>query len=63
MHFPGGFYMRGIPLLAATLLLAAAPVSAQEYVWNADRPDGVARVGIHADRPLAGGTLRVDYRF
>ena len=55
--------MRGIPLLAATLLLAAAPVSAQAYVWNADRPDGVAPVGIRADRALSAGTLRAGYRY
>jgi hypothetical protein len=55
--------MRRLPLLAATLLLAATPVAAQEYLWNADRPDGVAPVGIVVDRPLDAGALRVGYRF
>ena len=55
--------MRGIPLLTVALMLAAAPASAQEYVWNVDRPDGVAPVGIAADRALQDHTAQVGYRF
>ena len=54
--------MRGLTLLAAVLVLAA-PARAQTYVWNADRPDGVAPVGIAVDRPVQGRTLRASYRF
>lgn len=55
--------MRGTPVLAAALFLVAAPLGAQEYVWNDDRPDGVAPIGIAADRTLPAGTLEVGYRF
>ena len=54
--------MRGITLLVAALALVA-PAGAQEYTWTADRPDGVAPVGISTDRTLAGGALEVAYRF
>lgn len=55
--------MRGTTVLATALLLSAAPLGAQQFVWTADRPDGVAPVGIAADRTLPGGTLEVGYRF
>lgn len=55
--------MRGTTVLAAALLLAAAPVGAQQYTWNEDRPDGVAPAGILGDRTLAKGTVEVGYRF
>src|SRR5262245_58207978 len=55
--------MRGTTVLAAALLLAAAPVAAQQYTWNEDRPDGVAPAGIWGDRTLAKGTAEVGYRF
>lgn len=55
--------MRGTTLLATALILSAAPVGAQQFVWTADRPDGVAPVGIAADRTLPGGALEVGYRF
>ena len=45
--------MRGTTALAA-LLLGAAAVDAQEYVWNADRPDGVRRWGSPANAPYPG---------
>ncbi|MBW3535704.1 MAG: hypothetical protein KY453_10915, partial [Gemmatimonadetes bacterium] len=41
----------------------AAPAAAQEHQWTSDRPDGVAPVGIIADRTLAAGALEVGYRF
>jgi hypothetical protein len=55
--------MRGTAVLVAALALIAAPVGAQEYVWTADRPDGVAPVGIANDRALGAGVLEVLYRF
>ena len=55
--------MHGTTVLAATLFLAAAPAAAQEYVWNADRSDGVAPIGIPTDRTLEGDTIKVGYRF
>ena len=55
--------MRGTTVLAAALVLAAAPVGAQQYMWTEDRPDGVAPAGISADRTLSGGTLEIAYRF
>jgi hypothetical protein len=55
--------MRGTTVLAAALLLAAAPLGAQEYVWTEDRPDGVAPPGIWSDRTLPGETLEVLYRY
>lgn len=55
--------MRGTTVLAAALLLAAAPVGAQQYTWSEDRPDGVAPAGIWGDRTLPRGTVEVGYRF
>lgn len=55
--------MRGTPVLVAALALVAAPAGAQEYVWNADRPDGVAPVSIVNDRTLGSGILEVSYRY
>jgi hypothetical protein len=56
--------MRGTTVLvAAFALFAARGVGAQEFMWTADRPDGVAPVGITNDRPLMGGNLEVGYRF
>ena len=46
-------------LVAALLTVAAAPAGAQEYVWNADRPDGVAPLGVFGDRTLAEGQLEL----
>ena len=54
--------MRGTLLITAALL-AAAPVDAQVFVWNADRPDGTSPMGIAADRTLARGSVRTGYRF
>ena len=55
--------MRGTLVLTAALSIAAAPVGAQVFVWNADRPDGASPVGIAADRTLDKGSVRVGYRF
>lgn len=55
--------MRGTTVLAAAIFLVAAPLGAQEYVWNDDRPDGVAPVGIANDRTLPAGTIELGYRF
>jgi hypothetical protein len=60
---PEDFVMRGTTVLAAALFLAAAPLAAQEYEWSEDRPDGVAPVGITADRTLTSGSVEVAYRF
>ena len=46
-------------LLATFLLVTAAPAGAQEYVWTGDRPDGVAPLGVFADRTLGAGSLEV----
>ena len=54
--------MRGTTALAA-LLFVAAPVDAQEYVRNADRPDGVAPVGITTERAQPRNTIQLSYRF
>jgi hypothetical protein len=62
-EIPEELVMRGTTVLAAALLLAAAPLGAQEYEWSEDRPDGVAPAGISADRTLPTGTLEVGYRF
>lgn len=51
-------------LLAATLILVATPLAAQEQtVWNPNRPDGHAPLGIRADRTLGAGQFQVTYRF
>lgn len=51
-------------LTATLLLLAAAPMSAQEeYVWSGDRPDAQAPLGVVADRTLPGGAFQVGYRY
>lgn len=59
--------MRKSRLLALTLAgLAgplAVPAAAQDHPWTSDRPDGVAPVGIIADRTLPAGTFEVGYRF
>jgi hypothetical protein len=55
--------MRGTTVLVAALALVAAPAGAQEYTWTADRPDGVAPIGITNDRNLTGGGVEIGYRF
>ncbi len=52
-------------LLTATLLLVAAPLAAQQddFMWNADRPDAHAPVGVLGDRTLPGGSFQASYRF
>ena len=47
----------GVTLLA---LLAAAPLAAQDgSTWSADRPDGVARVGLEGARTLPRGAIEL----
>ncbi len=55
--------MRGTTVLAAALVLIAAPAGTQEYTWTADRPDGVAPVGIGVDRTLPSGAFELSYRY
>lgn len=50
----------------AALLGTFQPVSAQlepEYVWTADRPDGIGPVGVTGERTYPEGTLAFYYRF
>lgn len=51
--------------LALTALAGplAAPAEAQDHQWTSERPDGVAPMGIIADRTLAAGALEVGYRY
>jgi len=57
-------------LIAAALLVCAAPLTAQapipeseEWTWSSDRPDANATIGIFGARVLAMGELEVGYRF
>lgn len=51
-------------LLAAAFVLVATPLAAQEeVVWNPDRPDGHAPLGVVADRTLGQGQVQFSYRF
>ena len=49
--------------LAALAGPLAAPAAAQDHQWTSDRPDGVAPMGIVADRTLSAGALEVGYRY
>lgn len=48
-----------LALAALAVQLTAAPAGAQEYIWSADRPDGVAPAGIFGDRVLPVGVAEV----
>lgn len=51
-------------LVLAALLVALAPVAAQDaHVWTSQRPDGHAPLGIRADRAVGQGEIQVSYRF
>lgn len=45
--------------LGAQLLAPRGSVSAQDFVWTGDRPDGVAPTGIFADRVLPEGVFEI----
>ncbi|MFQ5536936.1 MAG: hypothetical protein ACE5GJ_05735 [Gemmatimonadota bacterium] len=51
-------------LIAAALILIAAPLAAQEdIVWTSKRPDGHAPLGVVADRTLEAGEYQFTYRY
>ncbi len=51
-------------LLAAAFVLVATPLAAQDQaVWNPNRPDGHAPLGVVADRTLMPGQFEITYRF
>lgn len=51
-------------LLSAVLLaFTAGSAGAQEHLWTADRPDGVAPPGVYADRTLGVGTFEITAQY
>ncbi|MBT8405360.1 MAG: transporter [Gemmatimonadetes bacterium] len=49
--------------VACAAILAAAPLSAQDYVWTDNRPDAAPPTGIVADRALPAGAVELRYIF
>ena len=49
--------------VACAAILAASPLSAQDYVWSGDRPDAAPPAGIVADRILEAGAVELRYIF
>ena len=49
--------------VACAAILAATPLSAQDYVWTGSRPDAAPPAGIVADRVLPAGAVELRYIF
>lgn len=49
--------------VACAALLAAAPLSAQDYVWSDARPDAGPPAGVVGDRALPAGAVELRYIF
>lgn len=57
------FVRSALAALTLVVIVSAAPAAAQEYIWTADRPDGVAPAGIVGDRVLPVGALEIKPTF